>query len=137
MEQYVNKESVVAEIEKLSNNIPYYPTLAEKFAYKDGVNNSIEKVLSTLEVKEVDLEKEISDWENKFKYSPNMMGYKETARHFFELGLISTLTEEDVKLIWTIVDEIPCMAEEDFYKELLKRYEEKKNEYNKQTHSNH
>jgi len=32
------------------------------------------------------------------------------------------LTWEDIKLIWTIGDEIPYMPEEDFFKELLKRF---------------
>ena len=36
------------------------------------------------------------------------------------------LTEEDMKLIWNIGDEIPYMPEEDFFKELLKRFKAQK-----------
>ena len=38
------------------------------------------------------------------------------------------LTEEDMKLVWNLGDEIPYMPEEEFYKELLKRYKAKKGE---------
>ena len=33
------------------------------------------------------LEEEIKRWEESFKHCPASMGYKETAKHFFELGL--------------------------------------------------
>jgi uncharacterized protein YbaR (Trm112 family) len=78
----------------------------------------------------VDLEKEIElvkgdyeqvdvAWNNDFDY---------IAKHFFELGLRSTITEEDCKLIWNIGDEIPNMPEEEFFKELLRRYKAQKGE---------
>ena len=68
------------------------------------------------EVKEMDLEKEIEVWEDSFKHCPASMEYKETAKHFFELGLRSTITEKDCKLIWNIGDEIPQnMPENDFF----------------------
>lgn len=50
------------------------------------------------------------------------------AKHFFELGLCNTITEEDCKLIWNIGDEIPNMPEEEFFKELLRRYKAQKGE---------
>lgn len=40
-----------------------------------------------VEIKNVDLEKEIEIWENSFKHCPASMKYKETAKHFFEFGL--------------------------------------------------
>ena len=85
----IDKNALVAEIEKrqsialdpLNNNI-HTKRLEE--AYK-----SILSFINTLEVKEVDLEKSISDW--LFEGLPNNeeeIDYiKETAKHFFELGL--------------------------------------------------
>ena len=40
------------------------------------------------------------------------------------------LTEEDMKLVWNLGDEIPYMSEEEFFKELLRRYKAKKGENN-------
>lgn len=92
--------------------------LARDIRYKENV-----------EVKDVDLDREIElikgdyeqvdvAWNNDFDF---------IAKHFFELGLLSTITEKDCKLIWNIGDEIPQnMPEKDFFKELLRRYKEKK-----------
>ena len=38
------------------------------------------------------------------------------------------LTWEDMKLIWNITDELDNMPEEEFYKEVLKRFKERKGE---------
>jgi hypothetical protein len=94
-------------------------------------NKASEKIQ---EVKGVDLDKEFDkycanlyliDFENE-PYTELF----ECAKHFFELGVntSNTLTWEDVKLIWTIGDEIPYMPEEDFFKELLKRFKALKGE---------
>lgn len=69
--------------------------------------------------------------EEKARAYVSLAGRKELvdfAKHFFELGLRSTITEEDCKLIWNIGDEIPNMPEEKFFKELLKRYKTQKGE---------
>ncbi len=52
------------------------------------------------------------------------------AKHFFELGLNASnpLTWEDIKLIWNITDEMDNMPEEEFYKEVLKRFKAQKGE---------
>jgi uncharacterized protein YbaR (Trm112 family) len=92
-----------------------------------------------LEVKEVNLEKELIQWHKEhFKKDGTFIGMSgfyltnnsqmDIAKHFFELGLRSTITEEDCKLIWNIGDEIPCMTEEEFFKELLRRYKAQKGE---------
>lgn len=52
-----DKDALVAEIEKLKDSDPYYPTLAERYAYNNGVSDAIDKIYS-LEVKEVDEQKE-------------------------------------------------------------------------------
>lgn len=124
MEQYIPKSALVAEIERLYD---------EKGAfYTADVLYNLKEWLDTTEVKEVDLEREINDYfitvdlcegeeitENTFV---------KIARHFFELGLRSTITEEDCKLIWNIGDDLPYMSEEEFFKELLRRYKSQKGE---------
>lgn len=82
--------------------------------------------INTLEVKEVDLHLAYHD----FLESRKRTGYMlyEVAEHFFKLGLQSTLTEEDMKLIWTIGCNLPEMKGEGFYKELLKRFKAQKGE---------
>ena len=133
----IDKDALVAEIERL------------KTIYKDDENirhvakyNILVDILSfidTLEVKEVDLEKEIQRQYNVHKNSNNIAkncvimtkgGFEYFAKHFFELGINTSnpLTWEDIKLIWTIGDEIPYMPEEDFFKELLKRFKAQKGE---------
>ncbi len=88
----IDKSALVAEIERRIKinkecmlglrNLDYYQGKV------DALNDAI-SFLDTLEVKEVDLEKEINQW---FDYGlPNneeLLDYiKETAKHFFELGL--------------------------------------------------
>jgi uncharacterized protein YbaR (Trm112 family) len=123
MAQYIEKSALLAEIDRLVNN--YDKALDYEAALEDVLD-----FIDTLEVKEVDLNEEIElvkgdyeqvdvAWNNDFDY---------IAKHFFELGLRSTITEEDCKLIWNIGDEIPCMTEEEFFKELLRRYKAHKGE---------
>ena len=85
----------MAEIESLIDSIPYFPTIAEKEAYRGGVYGACCKIYS-LEVKEVDLEKEIKEEYLKRRYyggRDNMLvilnepQFHEIAKHFFELGL--------------------------------------------------
>lgn len=94
MEQYIPKAAVVAEIEK------------KKIPFKKDIDNGVyptylcalmdfEDFLDTLEVKEVDLEKEMSkylgdDWKKDAdgKIENDMIAF---AKHFFELGLRSTI----------------------------------------------
>lgn len=94
MKQYIDKSALLAEIERMK--IPfkrdvedgYYPTyLCALMAFEDFIN--------TLEVKEVDLEKEIQQHINdclniKFPTTDIKLIAKDveyTARKFFELGL--------------------------------------------------
>ena len=53
--ELIPKDAVLAEI---NSNIPFFPTKAEKFAYLEGADDGIDKCINSLEVKEVDLEKE-------------------------------------------------------------------------------
>jgi hypothetical protein len=93
MTQYIPKDAVVAEIERIDKSIGCDRFLSE---YEKGCNQGKEEVcdtllsfINTLEIKEVDLEKEIElvkgdyeqvdvAWNNDFDF---------IARHFYELGL--------------------------------------------------
>lgn len=89
MEQYIKKSAVLAEIKELEKalinackpnplgNLEECLTDAELQAF-----DLVKKTIDTLEVKEVDLEKE---WKEFLKDGD--VGFKEIAKHFFELGL--------------------------------------------------
>lgn len=88
MEQYIKKTAVVAEIEKKKK---YAQTLGDNAInssmqqFYDGMKQGCVDILSsidTLDVKEVDLEKEYRN----FIKSDNGRSMLETAKHFFELG---------------------------------------------------
>jgi hypothetical protein len=93
MEQYIPKAALVAEIERRINEINL--DIIEDWRYRLQREHDIEimknilSIIDTLEVKEVDLEKSISDW--LYEGLPNedeLIDYiKETAKNFFELGM--------------------------------------------------
>ena len=86
----IDKAALVAEIEKLINR---YKTCQTHNSYEDGLKegrligyeDALYKI-NTLEVKEVDLEKE---WKECFKYRGDVatVNLKHLAKHFFELGI--------------------------------------------------
>lgn len=86
MAQYIDKDAVIAEIERLrkkNKKSEYvYDSLDTGYTLK-----TIASLINTLDVKEVDLEKEIDDWYNTIGIPVTTDALKETARHFFELGL--------------------------------------------------
>ena len=91
MEQYIPKSVIVAEINRVLNS--YHPTEITSGRYALA---SLRDFLDTLEVKEVDLEKEIYDVEKRFGDIDEMGGYRilifddefrDVLHHFFELGL--------------------------------------------------
>ena len=135
MKHLIDKDALVAEIKKLEK-IYCYDNKTNSGLIAISVFENINNVINNFEVKEVDLEKEIQqhikDCLNiKFPTTDIKMIAKDveyTARKFFELGLQSTLTEEDTKLVWNLGDEIPAMSEEEFFKELLRRYKAQKGE---------
>ena len=80
----IDKSALVAEIERLKqkNN-------ESENVYDFGTEHALKSILSfldTLEVKEVDFEKEI-----EFEYNPidglSFEDFRKIAKHFFELGL--------------------------------------------------
>ena len=120
----IDKSALVAEIDKLRKN----QRLDDRHGQGvlDGLH-AMERFLNILEVKEVDFD---AEWKRYFEHRGEMatVNVKHLAKHFFELGMLSTITEEDCKLIWNISDELPCMREEDFFKEMLRRYKVQKGE---------
>jgi uncharacterized protein YbaR (Trm112 family) len=145
----IDKDALVSEIERrLNYRINSLKAINNGTFWKEGQSedefnesltrcafNAVKNELfelkcftDTLEVKEVDLEKEVDKILEENDWDYDEMDFYDIAKHFFELGLRSTITEEDCKLIWNIGDEIPNMPEEEFFKELLKRYKAKKGE---------
>ena len=101
MEQYISKSALVAEIENKFEK--YWKRGEESDALQDGnakywggvlsCLNEVKTLINTLEVKEVDLEKEIQDIFQKYKNGYNgtvicnETDFSLIAKHFFELGI--------------------------------------------------
>ena len=99
----INKDALVAEIEKLINEIyagRSFDSLNSEQQTSLWYVKSIMSSINNLEVKEVDLEKIIDDYFKDWKfddeldimikpnnYSASFTDLKEIAKHFFELGL--------------------------------------------------
>ena len=90
MTQYIDKDALVAKI------IEHIKTYNKGYANGDDRRTeALENLLhdlNTLEVKEVDLEKEIDEWCNKCINEYELEGWvglaiQNIAKHFFELGL--------------------------------------------------
>lgn len=98
MTQYIDKDTIVAEI---THKIKVLEAFIKNF---DGISDKVKKAknkievlgdvllfIDTLEVKEVDLEKEVNAFiDNEMKFLSDEVGYdtlSTIARHFFELGL--------------------------------------------------
>ena len=91
MEQYIPKSALVAEIERRRD-------LHYKYYMKNGVGSIAEckydedreilSFINTLEVKEVDLEKELDSMITpELKFHKALPSLFDVAKHFFELGL--------------------------------------------------
>ena len=142
MAHLIDKDALVAEIERLKADALQKKSQCkrsglERIMHQIGAYNKILSFLNTLEVKDVDLDfqrfaKEMDaifalpSSETKNTEEEPLNWEYAIAKHFFKLGLRSTITEEDCKLIWNIGDEIPNMPEEEFFKELLKRFKAQK-----------
>ena len=101
----IDKDALVAEIYKLKNSHDNWSYMGKCF-HQDY--DTLLSLIDTLEVKEVDLEKEISnfldngmalqlDWTQcNIEVKPN--GLRDFAKHFFELGLKASnpLTDIDI-----------------------------------------
>lgn len=101
MKQYIDKGALVAEIERRKRDWGYGSSIEAK--YKSEECDDILSFIGTLEVKEVDLEKEINNYisdnffgsqtmgffANRTKEEPNHQDIALCAKHFFELGIKS------------------------------------------------
>jgi hypothetical protein len=142
VEQYINKSALVAEIEKKYNKeedwmnkqgyTDYHIGLRE--AYKD-----LRDLVDTLEVKEVDLEKELSTYLEVVKATDEDIDFVDFAKHFFELGLNASnpLTWEDMMLIHKCCKDAmnsnlyawqTAEGQQKIYKDVLKRFKVQKGE---------
>ena len=101
MAQYIDKDIVIAEIERELKNINLnyvsvgsHPSASDtNKKLQDGISKNLQILLSfinTLEVKEVVLEREIDNWicDNAITHEDcSVTDVISTAKHFFELGM--------------------------------------------------
>lgn len=109
MEQYIPKSALVAEIERLKQEArELYGCSQFDTAYKNVL-----KSINTLEVKEVDLGKEIdreieTRWRGEYLFETK---FRESAKHFFELGLKARIDKELVEEVYSHIDNIKDTAD--------------------------
>lgn len=135
----IDKDALVAEIEKRRRDWCYGSSIEAK--YKREECDDILSFLDNLEIKEVDLEKEVDDWYNTkaSKEFENVLysDIENCAKHFFELGLNASnpLTWEDMMTIhkfikdamnlhlyeWSTID-----GQQKIYEDILKRFKDLK-----------
>ena len=85
MEQYIPKSALIAEIEKLKDEALEYEDKSRWFLIA-----ALKKRIESLDVKEVDLEKEYKVFVEEdpvYNKLVNSIVGKAIAKHFFELGL--------------------------------------------------
>ena len=151
MAHLIDKAAVVAEIERLKERFI-------AFHHRDGNNwpldnygkmrayNEVLSFLDTLEVREVNLEKEIDDYINGHfsecddgvlisdanSKELTLLDITPLAKHFFELGLSSQLSWQDVKRLAEIgeafmnSEESNNLSEEEYYTEILSKFKAQK-----------
>lgn len=92
--ELIDKSAVVAEIERLYDEWKWYSSTEAKYRYE--CYTELLDFPDTLEVKEVELEKEIDNvwnphfnlgWDDNSLVSINHKSFEAIAKHFFELGL--------------------------------------------------
>ena len=106
MTQYIDKDDLVAEIERIEYETNYEPFIDEVLG-KRFVCKSLLSFIDTLEVKEVDLEEEIDKWYNTkaSKEFENVFygDIEECAKYFFELGLNA---QQNIHIDITSIDKV-------------------------------
>ena len=88
MVQYISKDALVAEIKRRMDENRGKQSLPQYFGMIEEDLNIL-SIIDTLEVKEVDLNREIEKeietrWHGEYLFTEK---FKESAKHFFELGL--------------------------------------------------
>ena len=85
MTQYIDKSALVAELKRIEHETNYEPFTGEVLG-KRCACRSLLSFIDTIEVKDVDLEKEIKHFTmSKELYEADSV-IKAVAKHFFELG---------------------------------------------------
>ena len=91
MEQYIKKSDIVAEIKRRISVLEVNESVISMLAGGMFVNEfkDLLSFLDTLEVKEIDLGREIEKeietrWRGEYLFTSK---FRESAKHFFELGL--------------------------------------------------
>lgn len=107
MKHYIDRDAIVAELEKRMQEL--HLTNTHQMQVGEKIDRDIlmwlnaltwvKKILDTLEVKEVDLDKAYDD----FLASRKKKGYMlfEVAKHFFELGLQARTDKELVEEVYS------------------------------------
>ena len=86
MEQYIPKSALVAEIER--QKAQWRICKSSEAKYRREMLDDISSFIDTLEVKEVDLEKEVaSQYESNYEEYLTYEEFADIAKHFFELGM--------------------------------------------------
>lgn len=86
MEEYILKSALIAEIEKLLNDEFQCSSYDEATGFQKDLN-LIKSFINTLEVKEVELDKELSTYLEVVKATDEDIDFVDFAKHFFELGI--------------------------------------------------
>ena len=92
MTQYIDKSALVAEIEKIQNEFSDSPDRHGNFddLENQGAHQALDRLesfLDTLQVKEVDLWTELSNYIEHYRNRETGYTLFGIAKHFFELGL--------------------------------------------------
>ena len=137
MRKLIDKDALVAEIKERIK------TYNKGYANGDDRRADALEVLlhdiDTLEVKEVDIEKEFTNYAKDIlacdvQFEPFTHLYN-CAKHFFELGLSSQLSWKDIELIDEIgmdfinSEDSDNLNDEEYYTEILNRFKAQKGEY--------
>lgn len=143
--ELIDKATVVAEIERIEYETNYEPFTDEVLGKRNGCRK-IREFLDTLEVKEVDFEKELDRiwFDNKLgNYFDNdaldFAHVRTLCKHFFELGLASQLTWQDIRLISELGEEFMnseesdnCTDDEAYYSVILNKLKQLGRDYKTQ-----
>lgn len=134
MTQYIDKSALVAEINRILSAFKNSDAPVDRLRASTLI--AILSFIDTLEVKEVDINKEISQFiDSNFEKATigHKLSLRRTAKHFFELGLKTQYSSINIPNIDDLFEEDginPYSKDAKLFKECyytaLERYKEKK-----------
>ena len=149
----IDKDAVLAEIKELSSAIKIQLDYKKGDAFWIAQKLLLERLkgkINSLKVKEVDLEKELTEWHKKHFSKKDTFNGKsgfyltnssqlDIAKHFFELGVNASnpLTWEDISSLKLLIDEVENEFKKGLHndksyagycEEVLKRFKAQKGE---------